>query len=174
MRRLSLLAGLLLLCALPCWAAAPRIGEMAPGFKLQDQGGHWRSLADYRGAWLVLYFYPKDFTGGCTAEVCSFRDDLAKLRQAGAQVIGVSLDDVSSHAQFAAKYHVPFPLLADSRHAVATDYGVLSGEGGQAYARRETFLIDPAGKVAKVYTDVDPDKNSAQVLHDLDRLKAAR
>ena len=120
-----------------------------------------------------MYFYPKDFTPGCTTEVCTFRDDIAKLRKAGAEVVGVSLDDVKSHAEFAKKYHVPFPLLADADRKVATDYGVLTSHLGLHYAKRTTFLIDPQGKIAKIYPDVDPEKNSAQVLSDLAALKAA-
>jgi len=122
----------------------------------------------------VLYFYPKDFTPGCTTEVCTFRDDVLKLRKAGADVVGVSLDDVKSHARFAGKYHVPFPLLSDADRKVAEAYGVLASRGGMHYARRTTFLIDPQGELAKVYEDVDPQKNSAQVLADLSALKAAR
>lgn len=178
MRRLPLLFVLTLLCGLlatPVVAAdaLPQVGAAAPGFRLQDQNGHWRSPADYHGHWLVLYFYPKDFTPGCTTEVCTFRDDVAKLRQAGASVVGVSLDDVKSHADFAAKYHVPFPLLADTAHQAATAYGVLSSMVGMHYAKRTTFLIDPAGRIAKVYADVDPKANSSQVLTDLATMKKA-
>jgi peroxiredoxin Q/BCP len=175
MRRVSWLIAfvLSLVCIAPTVAAVPVEGQLAPAFKLQDQNGKWHSASDYRGQWLVLYFYPKDFTGGCTTEVCTFRDDIVKLRQAGAAVVGVSLDDVKSHADFAAKYHVPFPLLADTSHQTATDYGVLSSIAGMHYARRETFLIDPSGKVAKIYKDVDPERNSGQVLADLAVLKAA-
>ena len=174
-RRLSCLLVLILLCGLvaPAFAAVPQIGDVAPAFRLQDQNGHWHAPADFHGHWLVLYFYPKDFTSGCTAEVCTFRDDIAKLRKAGADVVGVSLDDVKSHADFAAKYHVPFPLLADSDRKVATDYGVLTEHLGMHYARRTTFQIDPQGRIAKVYVDVDPEKNSAQVMSDLATLKAA-
>ncbi|MGH8042505.1 MAG: peroxiredoxin [Rudaea sp.] len=152
-------------------ASGPQVGQAAPDFKLQDQNGDWRTLAQYRGQWVVLYFYPKDFTPGCTSEVCTFRDDVHKLRKAGAQVLGVSLDDVKSHADFAAKYHVPFPLLADNTQAVAKTYGVYAEHMGFHYARRETFLIDPQGKIAKHYTDVDPKANSGQVLADLAALK---
>ncbi|MGB3748255.1 MAG: peroxiredoxin [Rhodanobacter sp.] len=175
MRRLVRLVLLPLLCALvaPASAAGPQVGEAAPAFRLQDQAGHWRSPADYRGHWLVLYFYPKDFTPGCTTEVCTFRDDIARLRQAGADVVGVSLDDVKSHAGFAAKYRVPFPLLSDAGRKVSATYGVLASHLGLHYARRTTFLIDPQGRVAKVYTDVDPEQNSTRVLADLASLKAA-
>jgi Peroxiredoxin len=168
MRRLSLLMLLVLLCAAvaPAFAdsAMPQPGQMAPAFRLQDQNGHRHSPADYRGHWLVMYFYPKDFTPGCTTEVCTFRDDITKLRMAGAHVIGISLDDVKSHARFAAKYHVPFPLLADSSHKVAAEYGVLTSMGDAHYARRTTFLVSPDGRIAKVYVDVDPKKNSSEVL----------
>jgi len=156
----------------PSIAAAPEIGQSAPRFRLQDQNGQWHVDTDYRGHWLVLYFYPKDFTGGCTSEVCHFRDDIAKLRKAGTEVVGVSLDDVKSHAEFAAKYHVPFPLLSDASRQTATAYGVLSNMSGMALSRRETFLVAPNGKIAKIYKDVDPEKNADQVLMDLAGLKA--
>ena len=175
MRRLACLLVLTLLCALaaPAFAGGPQVGDTAPAFHLQDQNGHWLQPSDFHGQWLVLYFYPKDFTPGCTTEVCTFRDDIAKLRKAGAKVVGISLDDVKSHAEFASKYHVPFPLLSDADTTVAAAYGVLASRGGSHYARRTTFLIDPQGKVAKVYEDVDPEKNSAQVLADLAASKAA-
>ena len=181
MRRNFLLFALTLLVGLaaPAFAddapasALPQVGQSAPDFRLQDQNGKWHTPGDFRGHWLVLYFYPKDFTPGCTTQVCTFRDDVAKLRKAGAMVVGVSLDDVKSHADFAAKYHVPFPLLADTAHQAATEYGVLSSMVGMHYARRTTFLIDPAGRIAKVYVDVDPKANSSQVLTDLAAMKKA-
>jgi peroxiredoxin Q/BCP len=179
-RLLTLLATIGLLGTLAASALAgtgpqgdPKVGQPAPAFRLQDQNGHWRAPADYRGHWLVLYFYPKDFTPGCTTEVCTFRDDVAKLRQAGANVVGVSLDDVKSHAEFAAKYHVPFPLLADGSRHVAVSYGVLTSAVGFHFARRTTFLIAPDGKIAKIYREVDPKENAAQVLSDLNALKKA-
>lgn len=177
MRRLAFLlalTGLFAMTSPAAFAAMPQAGDVAPAFRLQDQNGHWRAPADFRGTWLVMYFYPKDFTPGCTTEVCTFRDDIATLRKAGARVIGVSLDDVKSHAEFAQKYHVPFPLLADENRQAATRYGVLDSHAGAHYAKRTTFLIDPQGRIAKVYADVDPGKNSAQVLADLASLKAAR
>jgi peroxiredoxin Q/BCP len=153
--------------------AAPQVGQAAPDFKLQDQKGDWHTLAQHRGQWVVLYFYPKDFTPGCTTEVCTFRDDVQKLHKAGALVLGVSLDDVKSHADFAEKYHVPFPLLSDHDQIAAKAYGVLtfSEKMNLSYAKRETFLVDPQGKIAKHYADVDPKANSAQVLADLTELK---
>jgi thioredoxin-dependent peroxiredoxin len=180
MRRVSVVLAiicLLGLLALPAFAGIkvgnPQVGQMAPAFRLQDQNGHWRAPADYHGHWLVLYFYPKDFTPGCTTEVCAFRDNVAKLRQAGADVVGVSLDDVKSHEEFAAKYHVPFPLLSDANRQVAINYGVLTSAVGFHFAKRTTFLIDPNGKIAKIYREVDPEKNSAEVLSDLNTFKKA-
>jgi peroxiredoxin Q/BCP len=152
-------------------AAGPQDGQAAPEFRLQDQKGAWHTLGQYQGQWVVLYFYPKDFTPGCTTEVCSFRDDVLKLHKQGAEVLGVSLDDVKSHAEFAEKYHVPFALLSDARQDTAKAYGVLASHLNFTYARRETFLIDPTGKVARHYKDVDPKANSGQVLADLATLK---
>jgi peroxiredoxin Q/BCP len=176
MHRLKFLL-LALLLAIPFGAtfadepAGPEDGQPAPEFRLQDQNGKWHTLHDYHGKWVVLYFYPKDDTPGCTTEVCTFRDDVAKLHRQNAEVLGVSLDDVASHEKFAAKYHVPFPLLSDSTQATAKAYGVLTTHLTFTYARRETFLIDPQGKVARHYKDVDPKANSGQVLADLATLK---
>jgi len=177
MHRLKyLLLGLLLATAFAAVGAdeamgGPQDGQLAPDFRLQDQKGEWHTLAQYHGKWVVLYFYPKDDTPGCTTEVCTFRDDVAKLHKQNAEVLGVSLDDVKSHEQFAEKYHVPFPLLSDNTQATAKTYGVLATHLNFSYARRETFLIDPQGKVARHYKDVDPKANSGQVLADLETLK---
>ncbi|QBB70009.1 peroxiredoxin [Pseudolysobacter antarcticus] len=154
-------------------AAGPADGQSAPAFKLQDQHGKTQELSQYKGKWLVLYFYPKDDTPGCTTEACTFRDDVIKLHKAGAEVLGVSLDDVKSHAAFAEKYHLPFPILSDNTQEAAKAYGVLTtAKSGVSYARRETFLVDPKGVIAKHYKDVDPKENSAQVLSDLADLQA--
>ena len=173
MHRILLLVLFLLAPAFACADAAggPEPGQVASAFRLQDQKGNWHALADRDGKWTVLYFYPKDFTPGCTTQVCTFRDDIVALRKAGAEVWGVSLDDVKSHAEFAEKYKVPFPLLSDADQAVAKAYGVLNSKAGMSYARRETFLVDPAGHVAKRYRDVDPKENSRQVLADLAALR---
>ena len=172
MRRLLILlamAGLVGLAAVPALAGTgkqgdPQVGQVAPVFRLQDQNGHWRSPADYHGHWLVLYFYPKDFTPGCTTEVCTFRDEVIKLRQAGADVVGVSLDNVKSHAEFAAKYHVPFPLLADTNRHVAINYGVLTSAIGLHFAKRTTFLIDPKGHLAQEWRGVKVPGHAQAVL----------
>ena len=150
----------------------PQVGQPAPALRLQDQKGTWHTLEQYRGGWVVLYFYPKDFTSGCTTQVCAFRDDITKLAELGATVLGVSVDDVKSHAEFAEKYHVPFPLLSDASKEVARRYGVLTSKLGFTFARRDTFLIDPSGKIAKHYENVDPEKNVGQVLADLAALQA--
>ena len=145
----------------------PETGSEAPDFRLQDQDGEWHSLSDYEGQWVVLYFYPKDETPGCTTEACNFRDEIYRYRDLGAVVLGVSLDDVESHAEFAEKYELPFPLLADTEKQAATKYGVLASLGPITYASRQTFLINPAGKIAKHYEDVDPEVHAREVLEDL-------
>lgn len=152
--------------------SGPAVAQPAPEFRLQDQKGAWHTLGQYKGQWVVLYFYPKDFTPGCTTEVCTFRDDIIALRKAGAEVLGVSLDDVKSHAEFAEKYHVPFPLLSDATSTVAKSYGVLTHKDEFTYARRETFLIDANGRIAKIYRDVDPKENSKQVLADIAAIRS--
>lgn len=150
--------------------AMPAVGSMAPDFSLPDQDGKPARLSDWRGRWVVLYFYPKDDTPGCTTEACSFRDDVRRLTALGAQVVGVSLDDSASHAAFAGKFHLPFPLLADVGGQVAQSYGVLSNYVVIKLARRCTFLVDPQGRVARVYDSVDPARHSAEVIADLERL----
>ena len=154
-------------------AAPPAVGTPAPDFRLQDQDGKWHTLDEYAGRWVVLYFYPKDGTPGCTKQVCKYRDEIARVRAAGAEVLGVSVDDVASHEKFAKEHDVPFPLLADSDKSTAKAYGVLTSKFGFTFARRDTFVIDPHGKVAKFYQDVDPEKNVEQVLQDLTRLKTS-
>jgi peroxiredoxin Q/BCP len=150
---------------------SPRIGEPAPTFSLPDQHGTLHALDDYRGQWVVLYFYPKADTPGCTREACAFRDDLHKLKKLGAQVLGVSVDDSDSHAKFAEKYHLPFPLLADAGGNTAAAYGALTNLGLFRIAKRHTFLIDPAGNVAKIYTKVDTSRHSQEIIDDLTRLR---
>jgi peroxiredoxin Q/BCP len=151
----------------------PAVGEPAPDFELPDQEGQLHSLEDYRDSWVVLYFYPKDETPGCTTEACEFRDDIFAYRKLDAQIIGVSLDDVDSHSKFAENHGLPFPLLADTEGAVAEAYGVKTRKFGFAMANRETFIIDPEGTIAKHYDDVDPGSHSAEVLDDLKALSDA-
>jgi peroxiredoxin Q/BCP len=162
-----------LLALAPLTASADDLtGKPAPEFKLQDQNGKWHTPADHRGQWVVLYFYPKDDTPGCTKQACTFRDDIFKFRAVGADVLGVSVQDVASHVEFAKKYSLPFPLLADVDKSTAKAYGVLANHlviGD--YSKRDTFLIDPKGVIAMHYPGVKPAENSAQVLADIERLK---
>ncbi|MBN1240782.1 MAG: peroxiredoxin [Gammaproteobacteria bacterium] len=150
--------------------AAPKEGENAPEFRLQDQNNQWHSLEDFAGQWLVLYFYPKADTPGCTTEACEFRDNIFAFEDMGAAIVGVSLDDVSSQKEFAEKYHLPFPLLSDAQQQVATEYGVLTSFRDMPVASRQTFVIDPSGKIAKHYEQVDPETHTQQVLEDLKTL----
>ena len=161
-----------LACVPPLLAATPVLGSTAPAFKLQDQAGKWHELKDYRGKWVTLYFYPKDQTPGCTAQACEFRDNVFAFREAGAVILGISVDDVESHRKFAEKHGLPFPLLADASKDTARSYGVLkSFIGGMELARRETFIIDPQGRIIKRYTNVEPKGHSAEVLRDLAELQ---
>jgi peroxiredoxin Q/BCP len=173
--RLTAVFAALLCLAFPAIADAPAVGSMAPAFKLQDQAGQWHSLADYRGKWVVLYFYPKDDTPGCTTEACAFRDNIFAFDKEGAVVLGISVDDVGSHKAFAEKHSLPFTLLADPDKAVTREYGVLKTYMGvMEMARRSTFIIDPKGRIAKYYETVDPDGHSKVVLDDLKALQAAK
>ena len=172
-------------------AAKPAAGDVAPAFSLVDQNGKEHSLADYKGKWVVVYFYPKDQTPGCTTQACEFTENVFAFRRANAQILGVSVDDEASHKAFekalasnerisaenrqAIEEHgLPFPLLADSSLDTVRKYGVLTQRGNMQMASRETFLIDPTGKVAKHY-NVTPDKlegHSAELLKDIEALKS--
>lgn len=155
-------------------ASGPAIGSAAPPIKLQDQKGKWVTLSEQKGKWVVLYFYPKDDTPGCTTQACEFRDNIFAFRDAGAVVLGVSVDDVASHEEFAEKHSLPFPILADSNKEVAKAYGVLyKAMGIMELARRDTFIIDPQGRIAKHYTSVNPKGHSQLVIADLKTLQAA-
>jgi len=162
-----------LIAASAACAAIPDVGSSAPAFHLQDQAGAWHDLKDYRGKWVVLYFYPKDDTPGCTTQACEFRDNIFAFNKVGAVILGISVDDVASHKQFAEEHGLPFTLLADSTKETAKSYGVLrSALGLMEIASRETFIIDPQGRVAKHYASVDPKGHSQMVLADLKVLQA--
>jgi peroxiredoxin Q/BCP len=145
--------------------------EIAPDFELQTDNGESVRLSDYRGKPVVLYFYPKDNTPGCTKEACGIRDAWSDFERRGAVVLGVSADSISSHERFKAKYQLPFTLLADTEHAVAESYGVWKPKrlAGKSFLGvvRATFLIDAEGKVAKVWPKVDPAKHADWVLAEL-------
>ena len=149
---------------------SPGVGSEAPSFKLQDQNGDWHQLSDYHGQWLAVYFYPKDDTPGCTTEACNFRDNIYAFKAIGAAVVGISVDDVDSHKEFSDKYKLPFTILADEDGTTAKSYGVLKDYKLVKLASRQTFLIDPDGKIAKHYDDVDPDEHTDEVLTDIKAL----
>ena len=167
----------LLLIAIAAVAAEsniPSLGAAAPAFSLPSQEGSSVSLDQFRGKWVVLYFYPKDFTSGCTVEAQNFQRDLDKFQQKNAAIVGVSLDSVESHKSFCAKEGLNFKLLSDRQHTVAQTYGSLMEYNGKQFAARNTFLIDPSGKIRRVYVKVNPSTHSEQVLADLDALQSAK
>jgi peroxiredoxin Q/BCP len=149
----------------------PEVGKPAPDFSLATGDGSQVSLKDYRGKWIVLYFYPKDFTSGCTMEAHNFQRDLAKYEGVGAVILGVSVDTAQSHKDFCAKEGLNFKLLADPDAKVSTEYGSIMDYKGSKLAARNTFIINPKGEIAKVYTSVKPAEHSEQVLKDLADLK---
>lgn len=152
-------------------ANPPGVGSAAPDFSLPSQDGTLVSLKDYRGKWVVLYFYPKDETPGCSREAHNFEVDQPKYVERNAVVLGVSVDSVESHKHFCTKDGLNFKLLADTDKKVSEAYGSLTNLGVAKFSARHTFLIDPSGKVAKAYTTVDPAKHSVEVLADLDALQ---
>lgn len=171
MNKMSLILMLIISLSMYTIAASPVAGSEAPDFKLPDQNGAVHSLKDYRGQWLVLYFYPKDDTPGCTIEAKKFRDDKEEFIKRNAVVLGISLDDVDSHLDFSQTLGLNFSLLADTKAQMAKNYQVLNGFGIFSYSRRETFIIDPDGKVAHHFNEVDPEMHSSLVLKKLDQLK---
>lgn len=146
------------------------IGSKAPDFILPDQNGNKHKLSQYKGQWVLLYFYPKDDTTGCTTEACALRDSFPKFKK-GAVILGVSVDSVASHKKFAEKYQLPFTLLADEQKTVVNKYGVWAEKSmyGHKYmgTLRNSFLINPQGKIAKIYEKVKPAEHANQVLADL-------
>ena len=149
----------------------PEVGKPAPDFSLTTSDGSQVSLKDFKGKWVVLYFYPKDFTSGCTMEAYNFQRDFSKYQDVGAVVLGVSVDTAQSHKDFCAKEGLNFKLLADPDAKISTEYGSVMDYKGQKLAARNTFIINPKGEVAKVYTGVKPAEHSEQVLKDLAELK---
>ncbi len=154
------------------------VGERAPDFALPDQEGRLHRLSEYKGRWVVLYFYPKDDTPGCTKEACSFRDEKGRLEALGAVVLGVSADDVESHKAFAEKYHLNFPLLADPKKEAILAYGAWGKKNlyGKEYegVLRQTFLIDPEGRIAKVWRKVNPEGHAEEVAKALEAVRGKR
>jgi thioredoxin-dependent peroxiredoxin len=169
---LGLLLGVALLAGMVAWAATmPTVGSSAPDFTLSSQEGKQVSLHDFKGKWVVLYFYPKDMTPGCTIEAHNFQRDQTQYDKLNAAVVGVSADTVDSHVQFCTKENLTFKLLADPEHGVIEKYGSLTQMRGASIAARNTFLVDPKGVIRKVYTMVNPNPHSQEVLAELAELQ---
>ena len=175
---LGVIAVLILLASLVLWMFRPgaRLGEgaPAPAFALLDQHGIRHTLRDYAGRWLVLYFYPRDDTPGCTREACGFRDDIGAFDELDAAIVGVSVDDPASHAAFSSKFRLPYPLLADRDGQTAAAYGCLLNLRVARFARRHTFIIDPDGRIAARFDKVEPATHAATVARALRALQSAR
>jgi thioredoxin-dependent peroxiredoxin len=169
MNKLFLFAAPLLALSLLQAADIPAVGSKAPEFTLQSQEGKTISLKDLQGQWVVLYFYPKDMTQGCTIEAHNFQRDLDQYKAKKAAIVGISADSVDSHQQFCTKESLSFRLLADPSKQTIGDYGSLAANG--MVAARNTFLIDPQGQIRKVYTKVSPNPHSQDVLNDLGELQ---
>jgi len=162
-----LLAAAVVFCGVRVFAASdaiPQVGQTAPGFTLPDQEGTHISLNQYKGKWVVLYFYPKDMTTGCTIEAHNFQNDRTKFEALNTVILGVSVQSVKSHQQFCAKDGLHFKLLSDTSHGVVKAYGSLADYMGMKMAKRNTFLINPEGKIAKVWIGVNPNHASSEVL----------
>jgi peroxiredoxin Q/BCP len=154
-------------------ASMPAVGTAAPSFSLPSEDGSQVSLQDLRGKWVVLYFYPKDGTPGCTIEAHNFQRDQPQYAQRNAMVVGVSVDTTDSHKEFCSKQGLTFKLLADTEHKVVKEYGSTMNYNGVEIAARNTFIIDPQGKIVRTYASVDPNKHSQEVLAALDELHAS-
>jgi peroxiredoxin Q/BCP len=178
MKVLSVLFATLFLAALFAVAAdqaqPPAAGNAAPAFSLPSQEGAQVSLDQFKGKWVVLYFYPKDFTSGCTIEAHNFQRDLDKYTQKNAVILGVSVDNVDSHKSFCTKEGLNFKLLADAKHEVVDKYGSVMQYNGITLAERNTFLIDPTGVIKRVYLKVNPNKHSEEILADLQQFQSAK
>jgi peroxiredoxin Q/BCP len=148
----------------------PQVGQQAPGFTLPSQDGSMVSLKDFRGKWVVLYFYPKDKTPGCTIEAHNFQRDLAQYDKKHAVIVGVSVDSTDSHKEFCAEQSLTFKLLSDTQKKVVAQYGSTLEMRGETIAARNTFLVDPKGNIAKVWTKVDPSHHSEEVLAALNQV----
>lgn len=166
------LIAIALLVLPPAVTVAAEVGQPAPAFELTDQYGETHALSDYAGQWLVVFFYPRADTPGCTTEACSFRDNIYAFRGAGAEVVGISVDRVADQKAFSDKYKLPFTLLSDHAGEVSDRYGVLREMDSTHIAKRETFLIAPDGTVARHYEDVDPETHTRDVIADLEAMQA--
>lgn len=149
-----------------------KVGDQAPQLGLQDQDGKVHQIDDHAGHWLVLYFYPKDDTPGCTKEACAFRDEMADFEKMDTRILGISTDTPDRHAAFARKFRLSFPLLSDPGGKAARRYGALLNLGIARLAKRHSFIIDPAGQIARIYRRVEPATHTQTVLADLQALQS--
>jgi len=147
------------------------VGALAPNFSLKDQTGKIHQLQDYQGQWLVVYFYPKDKTPGCTTEAKNFRDSLAEFSKLHTKIVGVSIDSVESHKEFSQMHDLNFPILADDEKKMSTNYKTLMSLGPLSFSKRESFVIDPMGNIVKHYPDVNAESHFQQILNDLPALQ---
>jgi len=162
----------IILFLLPIYAMADlEVDDMAPNFTLKDQSSEVQSLGDYKGKWVVLYFYPKDGTPGCTTQACDFRDATERIIASKAVVFGISMDSVASHVNFAEKYQIPFSLLSDESGEVSKQYDSLTDILVTKMSKRNTFIIDPQGKIVSIYHSVNPQGHSEMVLSELSSLQ---
>jgi peroxiredoxin Q/BCP len=168
---LSLIAILCLAGLALAFSSPPEVGTPAPGFTLKSNEGKTVSLKDYKGKWVVLYFYPKDFTSGCTIEAHNFQRDIAKYEAAKAVILGVSVDTADSHKDFCTKEGLSFKLLADTEKTVSEAYGSVMEYNGNKLSARNTFIVDPKGNIAKVFMSVKPPAHSEEVLAALSELQ---
>jgi thioredoxin-dependent peroxiredoxin len=166
-----LVVGLVFVGSVGATSDAPAVGAMAPEFSLATNEGKQAALKDFRGKWVVLYFYPKDFTSGCTLQARNFQRDLAKYEALNAVILGVSVDTAESHKEFCAKEGLAFKLLSDTEGKVSDAYGSVMEYNGAKLSARNTFIIDPAGKIAQVFMKVKPAANSEEVLAALETLQ---
>jgi thioredoxin-dependent peroxiredoxin len=180
MKLISMVLGVLVVCGIAGSVSSaspagggPAVGAAAPDFTLNSQENTQVSLHDFKGKWVVLYFYPKDFTTGCTIEAHNFQRDLAQYEQKNAVIVGVSVQDEDSHQKFCTKEGLSFKLLADTKQEVSSQYDSLMTHNDAKLSARHTFLIDPQGKVQKVWLEVKPDKHSEEVLAALTQLQGA-
>jgi len=152
------------------YANSQWVGISAPDFDLPDQNGKFHQLSDYKTKWLILYFYPKDDTPGCTREAQAFTRDISQFNELKTEIIGISVDTVESHKEFSIKYKIPYTLLADKDGVMATAYNVYKNKIIMKYASRQTFIVNPQGLIVKHYSDVNPETHSEEVIKDLKKL----
>ncbi|MEZ5495516.1 MAG: peroxiredoxin [Gammaproteobacteria bacterium] len=155
------------------YAESIREGQTAPGFDLPDQQGLFHNLNDYKDRWLIIYFYPKDDTPGCTTEAQNFTEKYTEFKNLNTEILGVSMDSIESHKEFAEKYNIPYPLLSDKDEIMSTAYDVVREIPFMHHSKRQSFIINPSGVIVKHYPDVSPSSHTSEVLSDLVTLQSS-